>query len=434
MKRATRVVSLSVAMGLLTMLMGPVSAGGPKTRLVSMKPNGAGGNGASNGYIDNLSNNGRYAVYRSYATNLVPNDTNEVEDIFWRDLKTGRTIRVSVKKSGSQAGTASYSPAISGNGRHVAFFTEARLVGNDGNGVGDIYVHDVETRSTERVSISSAGAEGDQSVGDQPDLSRSGRFVAFHTASQLVGKDNNDDDDVYVRDLKRDKTRLVSVHSNGDAVTNGDSTYPQITENGRLIVFSSTSRELVNSDGNASQDIFVRNLLTGKTRRVSMMNDGSEVMDHSQYPQISGGGDIVSFDTVAQISEVDDNTETDIYVLNRNTGVTRLVSKDHNGEAADDQSEYSSLSPNGRMVGFYSQATDLVPADPPGDYSAYVYDRVTGEMKMVDRDSAGNVGDGLSYVTGMSGDGRLVLFTSEAGHVAADENGVDDQYRRGPLY
>jgi hypothetical protein len=421
---------------MLAMLMVSADAASPKTRLMSPRSNGGDGNGVSQGYIDNLSNNGRYAAFESVATNLVVDDENELQDIFVHNIKTGKTRRVSITSDGDEVTDESSSaPALSGNGRRVAFISDSEdLVGGDNNEVTDIFVHNLETRKTKRVSVSSNGDEGDQPAGDQPDVSRNGRFVAFHTTSQLVGKDNNDDADIYVRDLRERRTHLVSIHSNGDAVTDGESIYPQISENGRFIVFNSSSSELINSDANGVVDVFIHDRQTGRTRRVSVNSNGNEVARDSQYPQVSADGRIISFDSTGGFVSADDNDVSDVYVHNRETGRTKLVTRGHNGGSTDQESSYTSLSPNGRMIGFYSYATNLIANDPDGDYSAYVYDRVTKKIRMVDRDSSGDPGDGLSYVIGMSGDGRMVLFASEAGHAQVDENDVNDVYRRGSLY
>ncbi|MDQ4095521.1 MAG: hypothetical protein M3174_04850 [Actinomycetota bacterium] len=431
--RAQRVFPLVLAVGLVGAAIGPVDAASPKTVRISVRSNETEGDLLSEGYIDNLSNDANIAAFKSDSS-LVAGDSNGFGDIYVRNRTAGTTRRVSIASDGTEGNGLSYSPAISGNGRFVAFISAAStLVSDDGNDVDDVFVHDLQTERTRRVSIASNGEEGSESVGDQPDLSRSGRFVVFHTRSQLSPADDNADHDVYVRDRKTQSTRLLSVTSDGDPVNDGDSMYPQISEEGRFVVFQSDSEDLV-AGNNGVTDIFLHDRRTGETRIVSTRPNGRLAAAASSYPQISGDGTIVTFDSGAQLVPGDNNAFRDIYMRNMDTGQTRLVTRDRNGGPTNEFSEYSSISPNGRMIGFYSQATDLVADDPPSAYSAYVYDRKTKRIVMLDRSSSGAPGDGLSYVTGVSGNGRFVLISTESALVGTDDNDVSDIYRRGPLY
>src|SRR5262245_29695996 len=137
-----------------------------------------------------LSENGRFVAFQSYASNLVPNDGNGCSDVFVRDRQTGETTRVSVSSSGVEGNYYSGEPAISPDGRFVAFVSEAtNLVPGDANGVADVFVHDRVTHKTQRVSVSSAGFEAN-GPSMRPSLSKDGRFIAFASeASNLVGDD-----------------------------------------------------------------------------------------------------------------------------------------------------------------------------------------------------------------------------------------------------
>jgi hypothetical protein len=128
---------------------------------------------------------------------------------------------------------------------------------------------------------------------------------------------------------------------------------------------------------------------------------------------------------------MDDNAFNDIYLRNVATGKTKLLTKDTSGEPSDEDSSYTAISPNGRLVGFYSYAADLIANDPPSDYSAYVLDRKSGKIKLVDRKTSGAPGTERSYVIGISN--SFVLFSSSSALVGGDNNDLDDVYRRGPL-
>src|SRR5207253_2699258 len=137
-------------------------------------------------FCPTLSADGRFVAFGSDATNLVPGDTNGVSDAFVHDRMTGTTERVSVSSARAEANGTSYAPAISADGRFVAFSSDAtNLVGRDTNGAADVFIHDRMTGTTKRVSVSSTGAQAnDDSVsGFAPTISADGRFVAFSSDS-----------------------------------------------------------------------------------------------------------------------------------------------------------------------------------------------------------------------------------------------------------
>src|SRR5947199_169142 len=192
-----RVLS-SVTLVLLTALWGR-SAGARTTERVSVASGGTQSNGASLGSA--LSADGRLVAFQSDATNLVVGDTNGRTDVFVHDRQTGTTERVSVASDGTQANNVSTYPALSADGRFVAFHSTAtNLVAGDTNGATDVFVHDRQTGTTERVSVASGGTQGDASSAG-PVLSADGGLVAFHsTATNLVAGDANDAYDVFVHD------------------------------------------------------------------------------------------------------------------------------------------------------------------------------------------------------------------------------------------
>ncbi|MCH8948820.1 MAG: PD40 domain-containing protein, partial [Chloroflexi bacterium] len=165
------VLSLAFAALLFT---GSGWSGAPATERASVSSAGAEANGPSFGPA--LSDDGRYVVFTSDATNLSPSDTNS-RDVFVRDRQTGNTELVSIASDGAQANQAALFPAISGDGRYIAFQSDAdNLVAGDTNGVSDIFLHDRQTGVTERVSLTSAGG---QANGDSftPSVSADGRYV-----------------------------------------------------------------------------------------------------------------------------------------------------------------------------------------------------------------------------------------------------------------
>jgi Tol biopolymer transport system component len=226
------------------------------TERVSLGPGGAQGNGDS--AFPAISPGGRFVAFQSEANDLVAGDTNGSRDVFVRDRQMGTTRRVSVGQGGVQGDYSSYGPAISADGRFVAFRSSAsNLVPSDTNGSPDVFVRDRRTRTTRRVSVGQGGVQGDSSS-QSPALSTHGRFVAFASeATNLVPGDTNESGDVFVRDRRTRKTERVSVGRNG-AQTNSNSFSPSISADGRFVAFSSDATNLVPGDTNRATDVFVR--------------------------------------------------------------------------------------------------------------------------------------------------------------------------------
>ena len=179
--------------------LAPPPGGGSIITRVSLSSFGVEGN--FNSFYPSVSADGRYIAFESYATNLVPGDTNGVANVFVRDLQTSATTQVSVDSAGLQGNGDSLFASITADGRYVAFHSLAtNLVAGDTNGVDDIFVHDRDTGVTERVSVSSGGVEGDNNS-QIPSISADGRYVAFRSdATNLVVGDTNSVLDVFVHD------------------------------------------------------------------------------------------------------------------------------------------------------------------------------------------------------------------------------------------
>lgn len=276
-KALLRIAATSIAAaGLLAAT--PAVADAAVTELVSVDAGGGPANESS--FVQGLSGDGRYVAFSSFASDLVPGDTNgdlnpnSGIDIFVRDRTAGTTERVNVSSAGEQANVGSNSAALSADGRVVAFDSPAtNLVDGDTNDRQDIFVHDRPSGATERVSVSSAG---DQANDDSfsPTLSGNGRFVAFASnASNLVAGDANGHTDVFVHDRQTGATERVSVDSAG-APANGLSFNPSISADGRVVSFTSFASNLGAGDTNAQSDVFVHDRQTGTTQRVSVSSAG----------------------------------------------------------------------------------------------------------------------------------------------------------------
>ncbi|MEN3356287.1 MAG: hypothetical protein V7637_269, partial [Mycobacteriales bacterium] len=262
---------------------------------VSVAPDGSAANSRSLGM--DLSATGRFAAFSSDASNLVDGDTNGVADAFVRDLRAGVTTRVSVASDGSQANASVGQVGFSATGRYVLLLSAAsNLVAGDTNGATDLFLHDTRTGVTTRVNVADDGTETNGFIEHSPTVSADGRFVAFtSTATNLVSGDNNGEADVFVRDLRRGHTRRVSVGLAG-AESNGRGTGALISAGGRYVAFGAVATNLVAGDTNGVQDVFVRDLVVGRTTRVSVTPDGGQTSTWSaQLDAISADGTSVAF-------------------------------------------------------------------------------------------------------------------------------------------
>src|SRR5690606_534630 len=216
----------------------------------------AGGYGSASN--PSISADGRYVSFDSGSTNLVNGDTNGRSDVFVHDRLTGNTSRVSVNSAGVQGDGDSGVSSISADGRYVAFASAAtNLVAGDTNIESDVFVHDRLTGNTTRVSVSTGGVEGNSGSGG-PSISADGRYVAFaSTASNLVLSDYNTEVDVFVRDRLKGTTALVSQSSTGTTGNRG-SYSPSISADGRYIVFDSPASTLTDGHVGEYWDVFIR--------------------------------------------------------------------------------------------------------------------------------------------------------------------------------
>jgi Tol biopolymer transport system component len=364
---------------------------------------------------------GRIVAFASLASNLVPLDTNGVQDIFVHDRESGITERVSVDSAGAEGNGESLVPSISADGRFVAFESLANdLVPFDGNGWRDVFVHDRLTGTTTRVSVSSTGVQGNH-ASREPWITPDGRYVAFWSvASNLVPGDTNGSTDAFVRDLQSGTTTRVSVDSAG-AQANSGSSDPSISADGRFVAFVSWATNLVALDTNGFQDIFVRDLLTGTTTRASVSSAGTESNGHSFSPSISGDGSRVAFESDANNLVPDSNPEQDVFVHELATGTTTLVSVDSAGVQGDDRSTAPALSDDGLLVAFESLATNLVPQDTNGARDVFVRDLVRGITRRVSVDAAGRQVAAESAAPSLSPDGRHVSFWSAARYLVPED-------------
>ena len=426
-----RQVIAAAPLALLVLLAaspGPMSP--PATRLASVRSNGDLANGDSSSA--SVSADGRYVAFESDATNLVQGDMNALGDVFVHDMVSGATVLVSVRSNGVVGDASSGGPFISANGRYVGFESDAtNLVPGDTNGQADVFLHDMVTGKTSRVSVRSNGVQAN-GASREPSLSTNGQYIAFtSSATNLAGADTNGQGDVFVHGTATGRTIAASVNSQG-VQANDYSSEPMLSGDGQHVVFESAATNLVGGDTNAMVDVFLRDMITGKTKRASVSTAGAQANGFSREASVSADGRYVAFTSSAtNLVGSDLNGTDDMFVRDMTSGRTRLVSVSTAGVQGDASSGEGHISAGGGFVAFGSLASNLVGSDVNGVSDVFVRDLVLKTTRLVSVSSTGVQGDGGSFDPSVTSDGAFVAFESSATTlVGSDTNGVADIFQR----
>ncbi len=430
---------------------------------VSVSSDGTEGNGDS--FTPSMSADGRFVLIRSSAGNLATGGINDNVNLYVHDrdndgdgnfdevnetgaIETTLVVSLPSEDKGAPA-------AISADGRFVVFASiDDSIHYADTNKSHDIFLRELATGQTTLVSVHTDGTQGD-SYSSQPSISGDGAMIAFMSgASNLVGEDSDDDgvcdigcdkggSDIFVRDLNRGLTTLVSVASDGTQ-GNRDSFDPRISGNGNFVAFDSNATNLVPTDTDSNgliRDIFVHELATAKTVLVSVASDGTQGNGDSFVRCISTDGRFVTFMSDAyNLVEGDTNSVRDVFVHDRDSdadGVfdeagaikTTRISVATNGTEGNNQSFGGFSSDDGRFVVFDSEATNLVDDDTNGVNDVFVHDLSTHATSRISTSSDGTEANGESFIGPISADGFFVAFDSEAANLVEDDaNGVSDAF------
>jgi len=331
---------------------------------VSVDASGGQGTGVSSqGYTGSfdpsISDDGRYVAFASAANNLVPGDLNNRTDIFLKDRWTGAVTLLSVTAAGVQADQECTHPDLSGDGRYVVFSSQANnLTGGTPTGNHQIYWKDVQTGAIERVSVDAAG-EPLMGSAYEASVSGDGNRVVF-TLEQFFGSGGFQ---IHLRNRSGGTTSVISLNTVGDP-GDSESTEAMITGDGRWVIFRSKASDLVGDDTNASPDMFVRDLQTGTTVRVSVASNGAESSGSCYRPALSDDGRFAVFRSSAATLVPDDlNGHDDIFLHDLQTGATIRLSIGDGATEANGNSTLARISGSGAVVTFLSNASNLVPVD-----------------------------------------------------------------------
>src|SRR5215510_324910 len=413
---------------LLSLLLIPLLAGiaaGRVTTRVSVHSDGTEGPG-DDGY-PSITPDGRLVAF-SGDSSLEPGGLEFNRSVFVHDRQTGETTVL------SPADQFAEFAHISADGRFVSF-----LMFPPNASLSNVYEADRTTGVVSLVSPAPDGSAGSD-YSYPGGISADGRFVSFYSdADNLIANDTNDEDDVFVADRVSGTVVRVSVASDGTE-SNGSSLYNDLSADGQVVAFLSGATNLVAGDTNGVPDVFVHDRTTGTTERVSVASDGTQANFSSSSPAISGDGRVVAFESYA--SNLAPGTTSglpQIFVHERDTGLTTLVSVAAGGGAGDRYSRDPAISADGRFVGFSSGSTNLAGTDTNLAEDVYVYDRLTGTMHRASVDAAGadsaNVLFDFETILGRPAvaNGGMTAFMSPAPNlVADDQNGRLDVFVHDP--
>ena len=334
-----------------------------------------------------LAANGQSLAFISASKGITSDDNNDVTQVYWYDLRNKTTKLISKSNDGASSNQLSAYPSISADGKSVVFMSQSdNLVANDTNNLSDIFLRDLRTSKTTRINVSSSGAQGDLGVTvGKTGISADGRYVVFSSSSSNLVTGDDTTEDVFLRDVKAGLTTRISGRAKSSG-WDGNSRYPSISSDGRYIAYQSASSKLIANDtDDTNSDIFVFDRSTKTTTKITKNANGMSVL-----PTISGNGRFIAF--ISQASNLvtnDTNEAWDTFVYDQQTGKTERINLTPQGEqSVGDAMHYSligvDLSADGRFVSFESGAADLTPDDTDKSSDVFLRDRLVNKQKSAD--------------------------------------------------
>jgi len=438
--------------------LAPAGAMPGETYRASIGRNGAQPNGPTPATSVNdttspqLSLDGLRMVFSSDASNLVTGDTNRVADVFLYDITTRTTARVSVASNESQANGASHSPAISVDGRYVAFVSEAsNLVAGDTNGVADIFLRDRKRGTTVRVSVKTDGRQV-SGASRNPQISLFGRYVVFESEGVFTSSDTNGLSDAIIRDVERRRTATIRPPADPPSrkLPNGQgdpseallvktwTSSPSISYDGRFVAYTRGTFERAPAMP-SSLDVMIFDRVERRHHKITLapwMGAAKQMLDN---PRISADGRYVAFEAWSVLDNAAGSDEAlipnpldpkDVFLYDQISRGIGQVSVNSFSQPGNGASYAPSISAGGQFIAFTSEASNLVAGDTNGSPDAFVRDnvlRTTARMSLTAahaQSSGGGTRPTISY------EGRRVTFASEGRLGGGDSDAASDVYWR----
>lgn len=394
-----------------------------------------------------INRDGSLVGFYSYSTTLFSPDPYG-SDYVIKNMNTGAVQSLSVALDGnltngrSGGATDAYNElAFSANGAVQAFGSTSLLTSTNDTTGEDIFIRD--SGSLIMASAVQGGSTLNRYHSSTPDLSDNGNFVVFESMDNLLKPvdTNGTSTDIFLYDKSTNKLSLVTGNADGtaQATNNGNETYSQdasVSNDGRFVVFQTTSSSLVPGDTNNYSDIYLRDMASNNTYIVSVTPTGGLANSSSSDPAMTPDEHYVVYSSSASNLVENDDFGHDIFRTDLNTGVTRKVNTTAEGVAVDG-AFHAQISADGRYVVFESTATGLVPM--AGDSSiiskVFVKDMKTGGVAVASIDTNGQVNNKSAYAPQISDDGQFIVFTTASALVSGDSNGINDVYRvTNPVY
>ena len=404
------------------------------TERVNLTPAGAQMTGGSVQYAPVISQDGRYVAFATTSSDMLPGDTNGKTDVYVRDRKLGANVRATLNSTGGEIAASVSGFTMSANGRFVLFSTgNSSVVPGDTNGKPDIFLRDLKNNTTELVSLSSGGGITNGSTSFY-DISSDGRYVVFsNDGTNVVPGDTNGVTDIFLRDRKLGTTTLISKTGAG-LISNGYSNRPSISCDGAYIAFNSEATNLVAGDTNGVQDLFLVNRIGGESiTNITISGNGTVASPNAEgNSDISCNGQKVVLTSKVNYLLNDTNNALDIYVYDITDDTFERANIDSSGAetagATSGLSANGSIDFSGRYVVFTNADDTLVTGDTNGSTDVFVRDLIDGTTQIVSmRNATTQTTGGGSVYYSVSQDGREVVFPSgDTGLVAGDTNGTVD--------
>lgn len=379
-----------------------------------------------------ISQDGRFVAYESGNVNHVSSDTSSnLMDIFVRDRKTGITVIANRKSDGSQMSGYVAGWEMSKNGRFIVWSTSQAIVPSDTGPYNDIFIRDLLNNTTEIVSTTSSGGQlnGNSNI---PDISVDGRYVIFQSSATNSGLgDTTNKSDIYLKDRKTNSLSLLSKSTTGSG-GNNDSMNARISCDGSYVSFFSSASNLVAGDTNAADDLFIVDRINGNVIKNATINGNTNSI--TSNTGISCNGSTIAFiSNASNLVPNDTNSKTDLFSYNVAEGSFKRLNVDPSGNQIStgsiDQLSSGAVDFSGRYVVFTSTSGDIVSGDTNGVKDIFIRDTVDNITQIISKRNSSTQTTSASFLPSISLDGQSVIFGSDdSGLVAGDTNNMKDVF------